>query len=144
MENSTTIKSDTEYSEIIYKPSIRKAIQRDVETIIANEDQEFLSKLQILLNKNTTTAVKAEDMGSMQQMNMTTTSPPVLKTPHKPTAIKPNNPNAPDSTNLKNFFQNLLNKNAPSSTTASNTAPQSEQTGLYFIKIISLFLFIIE
>lgn len=29
--------------------------------------------------------------------------------------IKGSNPNAPDSTNLKNFFQNLLNKNAPSS-----------------------------
>ena len=67
-------------------------------------------------------------MGSMQQMNMATTSPPVIKTPHKPTAIKPNNPNAPDSTNLKNFFQNLLNKNAPTSTSVSNVPPNAGQT----------------
>lgn len=40
------------------------------------------------------------------------------RTPHKPVSqvLKGANPNAPDSTNLKNFFQNLLNKNAPSNT----------------------------
>lgn len=37
--------------------------------------------------------------------------------------LKGSNPNAPDSTNLKNFFQNLLNKNAPS--TSSSSAPSA-------------------
>lgn len=59
LENSTTIKSDTSFSEIIYKPSIRKPLQRDVETVIAYEDQEFLSKLQLLLNKTATPTVKS-------------------------------------------------------------------------------------
>jgi hypothetical protein len=51
---------------------------------------------------------------------MTSTTPPNIKSPHKP-AVKVN---APDSNNLKNFFQNLLNKNAPSNasnSTATNT-----------------------
>ena len=52
LENSATIKSDSEYSEIIARPTIRKAMPREVETVLASEDQEFLSKLQVLLNKN--------------------------------------------------------------------------------------------
>ena len=34
-------------------------MQRDVETVVAYEDQEFLSKLQILLNKTATPSVKS-------------------------------------------------------------------------------------
>lgn len=125
LENSTTIKSDTQFSEIIYKPSIRKPLPRDVETVVAYEDQEFLSKLQILLNKTATPAVKSDDLASM--VSNPGPSPVSLgggahKTPHKPPVLK-NNPNQPDSTNLKNFFQNLLNKNAP--TPASTTSPAS-------------------
>lgn len=57
-------------------------------------------------------------------MTSTTSTPAVLKTPHKPAAHKSANANGTDSTNLKNFFQNLLNKNAPSSAsmTAGSTA----------------------
>ena len=58
LENSTTIKSDSEYSEIISKPSIRKPLYRDVETVFAIEDQDFLSRLQIVLNKATTPTAK--------------------------------------------------------------------------------------
>jgi dynein light intermediate chain 1 len=133
LENSTTIKSDTQFSEIIYKPSIRKPLQRDVETVIAYEDQEFLSKLQILLNKTATPSVKSDDLASM--VSNPGPSPVSLgggahKTPHKTPVLK-NNPNQPDSTNLKNFFQNLLNKNAPSPATnatllssSANSAPE--------------------
>ena len=55
---------------------------------------------------------------------MTNTTPPTIKSPLKPNAKS----NAPDSNNLKNFFQNLLNKNnAPTNTTpsASTTATNS-------------------
>ncbi len=58
MENSTTIKSDSDYSDIISKPSIRKPLYRDVETVFAIEDQDFLSRLQIVLNKATTPTAK--------------------------------------------------------------------------------------
>ena len=58
LENSTTIKSDSEYSDIIPRPSLRKPAQRDVETVIAVEDQDFLSKLQLVLNKASTPSVK--------------------------------------------------------------------------------------
>ena len=58
LENSTTIKSDSEYSDIISKPSIRKPLYRDVETVFAIEDQDFLSRLQIVLNKATTPTAK--------------------------------------------------------------------------------------
>jgi len=33
-------------------------MQRDVETVVAQDDQEFLSKLQIILNKASTPSVK--------------------------------------------------------------------------------------
>ena len=59
LENSTTIKSDTSFSEIISKPSLRKPTQRDVETIIAYDDQDFLSKLQIFLNKTAAPIAKS-------------------------------------------------------------------------------------
>jgi len=78
---------------------------------------------------------------SISQQNISNTTPgAAIKTPHKVTALK-SNPNQPDSTNLKNFFQNLLNKNAPaapanSTSTASTSSlsdtqrsSTSEQTG---------------
>lgn len=123
LENSTTIKSDSEYSDIISKPSIRKPLYRDVETVYAIEDQEFLSRLQIVLNKATTPATKTDDANPSS--NSSSNTPTSIKTPVKPTPtlLKGSNPNAPDSTNLKNFFQNLLNKNAPS--TSSSSAPSA-------------------
>ena len=60
MENSATLKSDSDYSEIIPRPSIRKPLTRDsVETILAHDDQEFLAKLQIILNKSSTPPTKS-------------------------------------------------------------------------------------
>ncbi len=50
---------DSDYTEIISKPSIRKPLQRDNEVIIsATDDQDFLSKLQIQLNKAASPSVK--------------------------------------------------------------------------------------
>ena len=68
----------------------------------------------------------------MQQNSLTNSAPSgPIKTPHKPPVLK-NNPNQPDSTNLKNFFQNLLNKNAPtpanSSTPSAAASSSSEST----------------
>lgn len=130
LENSTTIKSDSEYSDIIPRPSLRKPAQRDVETVIAVEDQDFLSKLQLVLNKASTPSVKQEDMNLSQSMNASNTTPQTLKTPHKPVVqvLKGANPNAPDSTNLKNFFQNLLNKNAPSNASLATAAPTNQDS----------------
>lgn len=121
LENSTTIKSDSDYSEIIPKPTIRKSLPREVETIIANEDQEFLAKLQILLSKSTTPSGKAqEEMSPSMQMGG-----PTFKTPQKPPLLKGPSTTGTDrdSTNLKNFFQNLLNKNAPSNAPVTSSAP---------------------
>ena len=56
LENSATIKSDSDYTEIISRPTIRKSTPREVETVLAIEDQEFLSKLQVLLNKTSSTS----------------------------------------------------------------------------------------
>ena len=122
LENSTTIKSDSEFSEVISKPSIRKPMQRDVETVVAIEDQDFLSKLQIVLNKTSTPSLKQEDIPT--GMNASVNTSVQAKTPQsKPPKIG-TNPNAPDSTNLKNFFQNLLNKNAPLSSPVTTNANQ--------------------
>jgi hypothetical protein len=52
LETSATIKSDSDFAEIISKPTIRKTTPREVETVLAIEDQEFLAKLQALLVKN--------------------------------------------------------------------------------------------
>ena len=59
LENITSIKLDSDYSEVISKPSIRKPLQRDNEAIIsATDDQDFLSKLQIQLSKAASPSVK--------------------------------------------------------------------------------------
>ena len=60
-------------------------------------------------------------MNTMPSMNASSTTPPSIKTTHKPQA-KSNNPAGADSTNLKNFFQNLLNKNAPSNAPGSTSS----------------------
>jgi len=71
-------------------------------------------------------------MTTIQQVNVSNNQP-VLKTPHKPAPMK----NMPaDSTNLKNFFQNLLSKNAPSTTNAAPGQAQpsdqpATQSGIY-------------
>lgn len=60
MENSATLKSDSDYAEIITKPSIRKSMPgRELETILSTDDQEFLAKLQIILNKSTAPPTKS-------------------------------------------------------------------------------------
>jgi hypothetical protein len=73
---------------------------------------------------------------------------PTIKTPHKATALK-SNPNQPDSTNLKNFFQNLLNKNAPAAPVANSTLSNesttprgstSDQPGKFFTVLIRFFI----
>lgn len=60
MENSATLKSDSDYAEIIPKPSIRKSLPgRELETILATDDQDFLARLQITLNKSTAPTTKS-------------------------------------------------------------------------------------
>ena len=51
LENSATIKSDSPYADVIARPTTRKPMQRDTDVVMAQDDQEFLAKLQILLNK---------------------------------------------------------------------------------------------
>ena len=59
-----------------------------------------------------------------------TPSSTLKSSPHKPNAKSM--ANTPDSNNLKNFFQNLLNKNAPSPNTQTppptQPHPQSPPT----------------
>ena len=85
---------------------------------------------------------KKEDMSGNPALNSGSATPQTMKTPLKPPAqaLKGNNPTAPDSTNLKNFFQNLLNKNAPTNTSSSSltsliqstpTSVSSEQNGTF-------------
>lgn len=121
LENSATIKSDSDFGEIIPKPTIRKSMPREVETVLASEDQEFLSKLQVLLNKSALTT-KADEMNSLPSISPQNTTPPGIKAQHKPPMHKGASQTGTDSTNLKNFFQNLLNKNTPS-TPANLTSP---------------------
>lgn len=95
---------------------IRKSLPREIETILASEDQEFLAKLQILLSKSATPSVKSEEISPSLP------NPQVFKTPQKSPLLKgPSTTGSDrDSTNLKNFFQNLLNKNAPSNSSLSS------------------------
>ncbi len=129
LENSTTLKSNADYAEVISKPNIRKPTQRgDLETVMAAEDQEFLSKLQLQLNKTSSSSIKPDDSS---QTNQHRPSDQPLKAPHKSPQqqLKGANPNQPDSTNLKNFFQNLLNKSAPSPALTVPSPIQTNQAG---------------
>lgn len=121
LENITSIKVDSDYTEIISKPSIRKPLQRDNEVIIsATDDQDFLSKLQIQLNKAASPSVKQEEIQSNTPITATTSpKTPPHKTPTKSSTA------GPDSNNLKSFFQNLLAKNAPNNNTNTSTTPTS-------------------
>ena len=67
-------------------------------------------------------------MSTMTSMNTTTSTPPSLKTPHKPPIHKGPASTGTDSTNLKNFFQNLLNKNAPTTPVSASTSPSTSVT----------------
>jgi hypothetical protein len=113
-ENNNSFKGDNSFTDIILRPNNRKTLQRDYELVQAIDDQEFLSKLQILLNKATTTPVKQEEISSVPtaipSTPISTTTPPRVSSRQ-----------TPDSTNLKSFFQNLLNKNAPNPTSSLNS-----------------------
>lgn len=147
VENITNIKITGNYSDVIPKPDIRKPLQRDEgKTIEAIEDQEFLSKLQIQLNKVASPSVKPvtiafniceimiklyinfnelfnkEEMVIQPNSSPTTPKTTTLKTPSKSAA------GAPDSTNLKSFFQNLLAKNAPNANTVANNVLQTSNS----------------
>jgi hypothetical protein len=77
LENSATIKSDSDYADIIAKPTIRKAMPREVETVQSSEDQEFLSKLMVALNKNAAT-VKTVNYSEYLKIMSTITFYPIL------------------------------------------------------------------
>ncbi len=122
LENSSTLNSGSDYAEVISKPSSRKPAQRgDLETVLATEDQEFLSKLQLQLNKSSSASVKPEEISPSQASGPARMIDQPNRIPNKP-------PQPTDSTNLKNFFQNLLNKNAPSS--SSNVAAATSPAGV--------------
>ncbi|CAF4111576.1 unnamed protein product, partial [Rotaria sp. Silwood2] len=51
LENLHRIKSTDNYSDVFVKPVTRRPLQRDNEIVMAEDDQEFLSKLQLTLNR---------------------------------------------------------------------------------------------
>ncbi|CAF3890340.1 unnamed protein product, partial [Rotaria sordida] len=51
LENLHRLKPTDNYSDVFVKPAVRRPLQRDNEIIMAEDDQEFLSKLQLTLNR---------------------------------------------------------------------------------------------
>lgn len=68
-ENIQSCLPDDNYNDVIIKPETRQTSQKDNE-LTAEEDQMFLSKMQVQLNQNVPTAI--------------TSTPPSLRTPMLP------------------------------------------------------------
>ncbi|XP_053200634.1 cytoplasmic dynein 1 light intermediate chain 1-like [Panonychus citri] len=128
-ENIQSCLPDDNYNDVIIKPETRQTSQKDNE-LTAEEDQMFLSKMQVQLNQNVPTAI--------------TSTPPSLRTPMLPktgerriTGASPLPGVQLDGTKispggegvLQSFFNSLLNRRSgagmgsPGSLTASPQTP---------------------
>ncbi|XP_074603088.1 dynein light intermediate chain [Brevipalpus obovatus] len=111
-ENIQSCSPDANYSDIITKPENRQPLSKDVE-LTAEEDQVFLSKMQIQLNQNVTVPIAAVPSTPIRNTMLAQSGPG--RYPSPPMTL-PNNPNiGPGGEGvLQNFFNSLLSRRAGS------------------------------
>ncbi|CAF1262588.1 unnamed protein product [Adineta ricciae] len=141
LENLNRLRPTDQYSDVFVKPITRRPLQRDNELITAEDDQEFLARLQLTLNRASSPGRSDETSSPVVTRNSMTsggTSSMGMQTPS--VASRPRNPTNPGiggggnaATNegaLATFFNNLLTRKAGgpvTPTTTSSPPPPSRQ-----------------
>ncbi|CAF1197504.1 unnamed protein product [Didymodactylos carnosus] len=114
LENLHKIKPMDNYSDIFSKPVIRRPLQRDTEIITAEDDQEFLTKLQSTLNR-TASPARTEDNTHTPLMPSRATAGTIgsqssNSVPNSRRVAGPSTPNTSNEGALAVFFNGLLTR----------------------------------
>ncbi|CAF3667282.1 unnamed protein product [Adineta steineri] len=141
LENLHRLKSTDNYSDVFVKPVVRRPLQRDNEIVTAEDDQEFLSRLQLTLNRaaspgrndeNSTPVLTRNAMTSGVSSGMGSQTPSMAGRPRNQPNVTPGGTStAANEGALANFFNSLLTRKSGgpvTPTTANSPATQRQNT----------------
>ncbi|CAF5089777.1 unnamed protein product, partial [Rotaria sp. Silwood1] len=135
LENLHRLKSTDNYSDVFVKPVTRRPLQRDNEIIMAEDDQEFLSKLQSTLNRaaspgrtdENATSVPTRPSGGSGGVGSQPTAVAGRSRP-QPNATAGNANTTANEGALANFFNSLLTrKSGGAATPTSGSSPATQR-----------------
>jgi len=140
LENLHRLKATDNYSDVFIKPIVRRPLQRDNELITAEDDQEFLTRLQLTLNRAASPS-KTDETGTpvLGRNTMTSGVSTTVSSPASSMASRPRNPASTTNVGgaatanegaLANFFNSLLTRKSggPVTPTAATTPVTQRQT----------------
>ncbi|CAF0841984.1 unnamed protein product [Rotaria sordida] len=132
LENLHRLKSTDNYSDVFVKPIVRRPLQRDNEIITAEDDQEFLSRLQLTLNRAASPGRTEENATPVLTRNVMTSgvsSGMISQTPsmpgrsrNQPTTSSGGTSAAANEGALANFFNSLLTRKSGGPVTPTNAS----------------------
>ncbi|CAF1195032.1 unnamed protein product [Adineta steineri] len=135
LENLHRLKPTDNYSDVFVKPIVRRPLQRDNEIINAEDDQEFLAKLQLTLNRaaspgradETATPVHTRTSGVSGGIGSQT--PSVAGRSRNQPSTTPGGANtAANEGALANFFNSLLTRKSGGAVTPTGgTTPGAQR-----------------
>ncbi|CAF1415598.1 unnamed protein product [Adineta steineri] len=135
LENLHRLKPTDNYSDVFVKPIVRRPLQRDNEIIAAEDDQEFLAKLQLTLNRaaspgradETATPVHTRTSGVSGGIGSQT--PSVAGRSRNQPSTTPGGANtAANEGALANFFNSLLTRKSGGAVTPTGgTTPGAQR-----------------
>ncbi|CAF3627668.1 unnamed protein product [Rotaria sp. Silwood1] len=130
LENLHRLKSTDNYSDVFVKPVVRRPLQRDNEIVAAEDDQEFLSRLQLTLNRaaspgrtedNATPVLTRNAMTSGASSGIISQTPSMPGRPrNQPNASSGGTSAAANEGALANFFNSLLTRKSGGPVTPTN------------------------
>jgi len=130
LENLNRFKSTDNYSDVFVKPAVQWPLQRDNEIITAEDDQKFLARLQLTLNRAGSPGRGDENVTPMHTRSQSggpgSQTHSVSGRQTKPLNINPSDPNrAINEGPLAKFFTGLLQRKSvgPVTPTSPSTPP---------------------
>jgi len=141
IESLHRLKSTDSYSDVFVKPVVRRPLQRDNEIITADDDQEFLARLQLTLNRaaspgradeNATPVITRNTMTSGVSSGIGSQTPSMPGRPrNQPSTTPGGSSTAANEGALANFFNSLLTRKSGgpvTPTTANSPVNQRQNT----------------
>lgn len=137
LENLHRLKSTDKYSDVFVKPIVRRPLQRDNEVITAEDDQEFLTRLQLTLNRaaspsrteeNATPVLARNALASGVSSTVGSSTPSMSGRPRTQPGTTPvGGSTAANEGALANFFNSLLTRKSGVPVTPTSTGTPTTQ-----------------
>ncbi|CAM2698002.1 unnamed protein product [Rotaria socialis] len=131
LENLHHLKSTDNYTDIFVNPAVKRPLKRDDEIIMAEDDQEFLSKLQLTLNRTASPTRTDENVTPMHtrsgSISAASNSQTLSATGRSRTQQSVTPGAASNEGALANFFNSLINKKSAGAVTPTGVSASVAQ-----------------